>query len=259
MSIFDLFILCIVSFLASGLTFFTGFGLGTILLPFFAIWFPVDQAILMTALVHFANNIFKWVLTWKNIDFVILLRFGLPAILGAFSGALLLNYIGSLDSIYHLKLFGVVRSLNPLKIIVGILIMFFGIAELLEFGKKVWYVHSLTIGGLISGFFGGLSGHQGALRSAFLLRYNLPKEIFIATGIAIACLVDLSRIVIYLPRMVSSELNKSWMYILIAMVAAFFGAWLGNKYLKKIQVEWIKILAASGILIIGLLVALGII
>jgi acyl-CoA reductase-like NAD-dependent aldehyde dehydrogenase len=41
----------------------------------------------------------------------------------------------------------------------------------------------LPVGGLLSGFFGGLSGHQGALRSVFLLRAGLTKESFIATGV----------------------------------------------------------------------------
>lgn len=42
--------------------------------------------------------------------------------------------------------------------------------------------HWLPLGGLLSGFFGGLSGNQGALRSAFLLKAGLSKEAFIATG-----------------------------------------------------------------------------
>ena len=33
-----------------------------------------------------------------------------------------------------------------------------------------------------SGFFGGLSGMQGALRSAFLARAGLSKEAFVASG-----------------------------------------------------------------------------
>ena len=33
-----------VALLASALTLFSGFGLGTLLLPAFAVWFPVDAA-----------------------------------------------------------------------------------------------------------------------------------------------------------------------------------------------------------------------
>ena len=44
----------------------------------------------------------------------------------------------------------------------------------------------LAAGGLLSGFLGGLSGHQGALRSAFLIKCGLSKEVFIASGVVIA-------------------------------------------------------------------------
>ena len=50
---------------------------------------------------------------------------------------------------------------------------------------------------MLSVFFGGLSGHQGALRSLFLLRAGLPKEGCIATGIAASVLIDISRLSAY--------------------------------------------------------------
>ena len=40
----------------------------------------------------------------------------------------------------------------------------------------------------MSGFLGGLSGHQVALRSAFLIKCGLTKESFLGSGIVIACL-----------------------------------------------------------------------
>ncbi len=61
-------LVCIVAFLGSGLTFFSGFGLGTLLTPVFAIFFPVDMAIALTAIVHFLNNVFKLTLLRKNIN-----------------------------------------------------------------------------------------------------------------------------------------------------------------------------------------------
>ena len=38
-------IICLCAFLASGLTLFSGFGLGTLLLPVMALFFPIDAAI----------------------------------------------------------------------------------------------------------------------------------------------------------------------------------------------------------------------
>ena len=90
-SIYKAVLLALVCFGASILTFYSGFGLGTILLVVFALWFPIEQAIVMTAIVHFINNLFKLLLTHKNIDKKILLKFGLPSIIGALGGAFLLS------------------------------------------------------------------------------------------------------------------------------------------------------------------------
>lgn len=55
----EILLIAVVAAGASLLTFFSGFGLGTMLLPVFLLFFPVDLAIAMTAVVHFLNNIFK--------------------------------------------------------------------------------------------------------------------------------------------------------------------------------------------------------
>ena len=116
----------------------------------------------------------------------------------------------------------------------------------------------MTLGGLISGFFGGLSGHQGALRSAFLLRYQLSKEVFIGSGIAIACMVDITRLFIYLPQWFHQNNKPALVLILLGIIAACSGAYIGNKYLKKVDVQWIKWMAAAGIIMIGVLLMFGI-
>ncbi len=51
-------IICSVALIVSGLTLFSGFGLGTLLMPAFALFFPVEVAVAATAVVHLANNIF---------------------------------------------------------------------------------------------------------------------------------------------------------------------------------------------------------
>ena len=62
-------IICAVAFTASGLTLFSGFGLGTLLMPAFALFFPIEVAVAATAIVHLANNIFKVGLVAKKADF----------------------------------------------------------------------------------------------------------------------------------------------------------------------------------------------
>ena len=57
-TIMEIILISLAAFLTAILTFFSGFGLGTILMPVFAIFFPIDIAIALTGVVHFANNLF---------------------------------------------------------------------------------------------------------------------------------------------------------------------------------------------------------
>jgi uncharacterized protein len=78
-------VICLAAFLTAILTFFSGFGLGTILMLVFAIFFPLDIAIALTGIVHFSNNLFKISLIGGSADKEVLLRFGVPAIIASFA------------------------------------------------------------------------------------------------------------------------------------------------------------------------------
>jgi uncharacterized membrane protein YfcA len=54
------------------------------------------------------------------------------------------------------------------------------------------------LGGTISGFFGGLVGNQGGIRTAALLGFQLRPRELVATATASALLVDAARIPVYL-------------------------------------------------------------
>jgi uncharacterized membrane protein YfcA len=96
----------LVALLASLLTFFSGFGLGTILTPVMVFFFPVEVAIALTGVVHFTNNIFKLILVRKNIDRNVLIRFGIPAIFASFLGAWLLTGITEMPVLYSYSIGG---------------------------------------------------------------------------------------------------------------------------------------------------------
>ena len=255
----EIFIICLTALLGSALTFFSGFGLGTILLPVFSLFFPVEISVALTAVVHFLNNIFKLFLVGSNIDKHTLLRFGLPSIIAAFLGAFLLHYLSDLSPIFQFSFWGKIREITLVKLIIALLLMFFSLFELvprlknLEFNKKY-----LPFGGLLSGFFGGLSGHQGALRSAFLIRSGLSKERFIATGVAIACLIDVSRLSVYVQNISQISSEKIDIQLLVfATLSAFLGAYWGNKILKKITISSVQMVVAVALMIFSVFLALG--
>ncbi|MFN7302696.1 MAG: TSUP family transporter, partial [Bacteroidota bacterium] len=96
----------LIAFAASLLTFFSGFGLGTLLAPAFMLFFPVDLSIALTGIVHFANNLFKLGLVGKQANKDVLLRFGIPAVVAAFAGSWLLLEISDMPVLYRYQLSG---------------------------------------------------------------------------------------------------------------------------------------------------------
>lgn len=238
-------IICTVALLASALTFFSGFGLGTLLLPAFAFFFPIEQAVALTAVVHFLNNLLKLALTGRNADRDVVLRFGLPAIAMSFLGAWVLVWLSDIAPVFSYSAFDRLISITPVKLVVGLLLLLFACLDLLprfrdmSFGKQY-----MPLGGLLSGFFGGLSGMQGALRSAFLSRAGLSKEAFIATGVVIACLIDFSRLAIYSASLVRESAQFNYSLLVAAILAAFAGAVLGNRYLRKMTMPSIQRIVA---------------
>ena len=190
-------VICLASLAVSGLTLFSGFGLGTVLTPVMAIFFPIETAVAVTAVVHFANNLFKLTLFGRQADWGVSLRFGLPALVASFAGAWVLVKVSGLEPLFAYSLFGGEFLVTPVKLLVGVLIVYFAFRELQGGKKNPIPPVGLPLGGVVSGFFGGLSGNQGAFRSAFLLGAGLGKETFIATGVVLACVVDVTRLGVY--------------------------------------------------------------
>jgi len=239
-------LICFAALAASGLTLFSGFGLGTLLLPAFAIFFPVQAAVAMTAVVHLANNVFKLGLIGKKANLRAVMAFGLPALLTSFAGAMLLIRLADMPPITTYTMLDREFSVYPIKLVIGLLMALFALLELMTSMKKLSIdPRYLPLGGLLSGFFGGLSGHQGAFRSAFLIKSGLSKEAFVGTGVAIAVMVDVSRITAYSGLLWSPEVRENLNLIIIATLAAFAGAVLGRMMLKKITLRSVQIIVGS--------------
>lgn len=252
----EIILICMVAFLAAILTFFSGFGLGTILTPVFMLFFPVELAIALTGVVHFFNNIFKIFLVGKNADKKVLMRFGITAVLFAFLGAWVLLHIPDTQPLFRYELFGKEWTVYPVKFIISILLIIFATLDLIpRFQKLQFDKNKLPIGGALSGFFGGLSGNQGALRSAFLIKAGLSKEAFIGTAVVVSTFVDFTRLGVYATKVTSSGLFDNLTLVISATIAAMTGAYIGNKLLKKVTIHFLQVTVAIMLILIS--VALG--
>jgi hypothetical protein len=254
-------IVCAVALLVSGVTLFSGFGLGTVLMPAFALFFPVPVAIAASAAVHLANNLFKVVLVGRKADWAVVLRFGLPGALASIAGALTLSLLGDSPPVWTYHIGERAHAITPVKLVIGVLILAFACAELsprlgtISFDRKY-----LPLGGLLSGFFGGLSGNQGALRSAFLLKAGLSKEAFIGTGVVSAVLVDVARLAVYGAAFRSSPVfQDSGIATLVAAatLSAFLGSFLGARLVNKVTFRTIQLLVGVLLVLVGAGMAAG--
>jgi uncharacterized membrane protein YfcA len=259
----DLVVIALSALLASGVTLFSGFGLGTVLTPVFALFFPVPLAIAATAVVHFANNLFKFWLMARYADWRVVLRFALPATATAMLGAALLATLEQLPALMTWEFAGRTHEITPVKGAIGVLIVVFAVLELLPgFHRLEFSPRWLPVGGALSGFFGGLSGNQGALRSAFLLRAGLSKEAFVATGIVSAVIIDAARLLVYGAAFLGAHRSASEQVapaVATATVAAFAGAMIGKELLEKVTLRAVQLTVACLMLAIGLLLVSGLI
>lgn len=253
-------LIVIAALAASGLTLFSGFGLGTILTPVMAIFLPIEAAVAATGVVHFANNFLKLWLFGGHADFKTVFRFGLPAMIGGWLGASILFLLARVKPLLVYNAFGGEHHITWLKLVIAALMLAFAWLEWSKTLKtKEFDPKLMPVGGFASGFFGGLSGHQGAFRSAFLVRAGLEKEAFIATGVTIACLVDFTRVSMYASTFLGDALTGRWGLVAAGTAAAFAGVFIGKRFVEKTTVAGIRALVAVMLALLALLLASGVI
>jgi uncharacterized membrane protein YfcA len=256
----EIIIISITAFATAVLTFFSGFGLGTILTPVFMLFFPVELAIALTGIVHFFNNIFKLILVGRNASKEILIRFGIPAVIAAFLGSFVLLSISNISPLFAYNAFGKEFEVYPIKFIISLLLIFFATMDLIPYFQKLQFgKDKLIFGGILSGFFGGLSGNQGALRSAFLMKVGLSKEALIGTAVVISTFVDFTRLGVYATRFEKSGLYENLELVIWATLSAITGAYLGNKLLKKVTLGLLQVLTAIMLILMSICLGAGII
>jgi uncharacterized membrane protein YfcA len=256
-------VVSLAALVVSALTLFSGFGLGTLLMPVFAIFFPLKIAIASTAIVHLANNLLKVSLLGKDADKKAVLCFGIPGIIFALSGAYVLIFLSDLPPVTQYSIGSKMITITPIKMVIAILIFVFSLFDLLPYFEKISFPRKyLSLGGALSGFFGGLSGHQGALRSAFLVKAGLEKEAFIGTGVVCAVLVDFSRLGVYGLSFFAKEFETLSVHggvklVATATLAAFLGTFIGTRFIKKMTMSLIRQVVGGMLLLLALALGIG--
>lgn len=254
----EIFIIAIVTFTAAILTFFTGFRLATILAPVFIFFFPIEIAIALTGIVHFSKNLPKAFQIGKYFNANVLIRFGIPAIIASFVGAWLLLKLISQPEILSYTIHNHIFSITPANTVIGLLLLSFILYEMypsLKFMKRGRT--SIVTGGLLSGFFGGFSGLQGTIRNTYLMGTELSKEAYLATGVIIACFVDITRLYVYFYEFDSAKINNNILLIIIATTSALIGSAIGKKLIHKAKYSPVQAVVTILIIVVSVALSLG--
>ena len=257
----DYVVVSLVAFIVAGLVLYSGFGLGTLLMPAFAFFFPVHVAVASTAIVHLANNVFKLSFLGKGARWRVVRDFGIPGTICAFVGAWLLLSMADYDVIASYNLMGLECEITFIKIMMAALILAFWAVDNVSLERRfAGGTRYVVFGGALSGFFGGLSGHQGALRSAVLSKTDLDTRQFVGTTSVCSFMVDLARVIVYGWSFVAQDISEirtetSLSLILCATIAAFFGTYLSSRFMKSVTMSLVRRWVSA--MLIAIAVAMG--
>jgi len=248
-------IIPLVAFLASILTFFSGFGLGTLLMVAMIWYYPPELAIALTGFVLFVNSALKSALN-RSVNWKVVLVFGLPSLLAAVIGSVFLTMLSNNALVlFDLTETELTRPVSLLTFIIGFFMMSFSILELTLKGKSSSL--PLWLGGVLSGFMGGLSGHQGALRSVFLMNRVGDVSAFVSTAAFIGLITDISRNSIYLHSLNWDAVDLT--QLVFTVIAAAAGVLIGTRLLKKISFGFIQAMVSICLFLLGSAIITGLI
>ncbi|MDX2105860.1 MAG: sulfite exporter TauE/SafE family protein [Candidatus Melainabacteria bacterium] len=214
----------------------SGFGIGSLLTPLFALRMDFQLAVAAVSIPHLIATAYRFILIRKDLNKAIFIKFGIWSALGGLLGSLI----------------GVVVQHKVLALTLSILLIFTGLTGVLGLAEKMRFAQKFGwLAGLSSGIFGGLVGNQGGIRSAALLGFDLSKTEFVATTTAIGLVVDAARMPIYFSQR-ASDMAAIWSSISVAIAGVVIGTWLGKKILNKIPERIFKRVVCAIILLLGI-------
>ena len=226
----------LVAILAGAIAGISGFGVGSLMTPVFALQYPVKLAVAIVSIPHLIGTAVRFWRLRQHVDRRVFLNFGIFSAAGGLLGAILSS-----------------RAQGPvLAIVFGSLLVFagltglFGWSDRMRFGRRTAW-----IAGALSGFFGGLVGNQGGIRSAGLLGFDVRKEELVATATAIALVVDAARLPVYLVTQ-WHDLLAAWQPILIATIGILAGTLWGVRLLTRIPDPLFRKLLSALITALGI-------
>ncbi|MGD8353403.1 MAG: sulfite exporter TauE/SafE family protein [Pseudomonadota bacterium] len=178
----DIALIGLLTFLASIAGTLSSFGASTIMVAVLLMFYPLTQVLLLVAIIHWFDDLWKMILFRKGMRWLLIIGFAVPGVAASYAGA---------RTTITIPEKAVFTFLGLVLIVYASYLIFHPLFRLPQ------NLLTAAAGGTLSGFMAGIMGMGGAARGAFLTIYDLPKEVYIATSGAIAILIDSARIATY--------------------------------------------------------------
>ncbi len=229
-------LLALLTLFAAGIGTATGFGTSTIMMPIMVMFVPVPIALLFVGIIHLCGDLWKILLFRSGLDWKLFLAFGLPGIAASYLGASLAMEAQAL----------------PLERMVGGFLVLY---VLFIWFRQEWALpknsRTAVTGGVLSGLCAGFFGVGGAVRSAFLLAFDLPKAVYICTSGLIALVIDITRVSRYLWG--GTALHGNLLAaLLICIPVSLLGAYLAKRFLDRLPQAGFRLFIALFLALAGL-------
>jgi uncharacterized membrane protein YfcA len=219
-----------------------GFGIGSLLTPAIAASVGTKLAVAAVSIPHAIGTSIRFWRFRRDVDWKLVRSFGVTSAAGGITGALLNTWASS----------------RVLEIVFGCLLVLAGVSQVTGVAKR-WRLRGALawIGGALSGFFGGLVGNQGGIRTAAMLGFEVDKRQFVATTTAVALLIDMARVPVFI-AFEGGALMTLLPVIALATVGVVAGTLVGEKLLARIPEGIFRTLVGTLLLVLGISFLVGI-
>jgi uncharacterized protein len=218
-----------------------GFGIGSVLTPAIAATTSTKLAVAAVSIPHAIGTSIRFWRFRHEVDWTVVKSFGLTSAAGGLTGALLNAWATS----------------RTLELVFGSLLVLAGASQVTGYAKR-WQLRGTLawLGGALSGFFGGLVGNQGGIRTAAMLGFEVNKRQFVATTTAVALLIDMARVPIYL-AVETAELARMWPTLALATIGVIIGTLFGEKLLARVPEQRFRTVVGVLLLLLGVSFLIG--
>lgn len=253
-----MFWICVTVFFAILITYCIGFGLGTILLPVMCFYYPPLEALFLSAMLHGFQSAIKTLINFKYIPWRQVIWFSASAIPCSLLGSYCIVYITHWSYKIYFNIYSVDFYTTPIRFVIACSMLVFSVLELLK-PKQENTEKSLVflISGTLSGFFGGLTGHQGVLRSMFTSKQFKSTYTLVAFNGLVSLCIDTTRLLNYFKGTIT--ISTAPLHIIILLSIALLATFTGQNFLKHIKLNLINRLIFIFIIVFSFFYGIGLV